>query len=200
MPVLRHPSVRRRSCDILSRIMTYSQCHLPRWTPPGQELFITWRLQGSLPPNHRPPGDIESNGKAFARCDRVLDKAQTGPLWLKDSRVAKIVIDSLRSAQERKMLMLRAYVVMANHVHVLLAPRAPIAQITQQIKGASARHANLLLGFTGTRFWQDESFDHWIRNPEEWRRVRKYIERNPVAAGLVQRPEERAWSSASWKL
>jgi REP element-mobilizing transposase RayT len=95
------------------------------------------------------------------------------------------------------MFALRAYVLMANHVHVLLAPLSPIAQITQQIKGATAREANLILGRTGSRFWQDESFDHWIRNPEEWQRVKAYIERNPVAAGLVSKPEDWPWSSAS---
>jgi len=86
---------------------------------------------------------------------------------------------------------------MANHVHVLLEPHSPLAQITQQMKGASAREANLILGRTGSRFWQDESFDHWIRNPEEWKRIRSYIERNPVVAGLVDKPEEWPWSSAS---
>jgi putative transposase len=86
---------------------------------------------------------------------------------------------------------------MANHVHVLLAPIAPLAQITQQIKGATARQANLILGRTGAPFWQNESFDLWIRKPEEWQKIRSYIERNPVAAGLVQRPEDWPWSSAS---
>jgi hypothetical protein len=65
------------------------------------------------------------------------------------------------------------------------------------IKGSTAREANRILGRTGMRFWQEESFDHWIRNAEETRRVRTYIEGNPVAAGLVQKPEEWTWSSAA---
>jgi hypothetical protein len=36
-----------------------------------------------------------------------------------------------------------------------------------------------------------------VRNIEEWRKIRTYIERNAVAAGLVARPEEWPWSSAS---
>jgi REP-associated tyrosine transposase len=96
-----------------------------------------------------------------------------------------------------KIFMLCAFILMANRVHVLLATQSPIAQITWQIKGATAREANLILGRTGSRFWQDESFDHWIRNPEEWQRVRTYIERKPVAAGLVSKPDDWLWSSAS---
>jgi putative transposase len=177
--------------------MTYTQRHLPHWSPPTQDIFITWHLHDSLPTNFRPPTSIESSGKAFVTYDHALDQARTGPLWLKDPRVAKTVLSALDAAQQRKMITLQAYVLMANHVHVLLTPQSPLAQITQQIKGATAREANLILGRTGMRFWQNESFDHWIRNPEEWKHVRAYIERNPVAAGLVNKPEEWPWSSAS---
>ena len=86
---------------------------------------------------------------------------------------------------------------MANHVHVLLTPYAPLAKIARLFKGATSRQANLLLGFTRSHFWQDESFDHWVRNPAEWQKIRAYIENNPVAAGLVARPEDWPWSSAS---
>jgi hypothetical protein len=39
--------------------------------------------------------------------------------------------------------------------------------ITRWVKGCTARRANLLLGRTGRAFWQDESYDHWVRKPEE---------------------------------
>ena len=177
--------------------MTYYERRLPHWQPPGQDIFITWRLYGSLAAQFRPPAGIESSGRAFVSYDRVLDEARTGPLWLRDPRIVETVLSALRAAQRRKMFTLRAYAVMANHVHVLLAPKLPIDQITQQIKGASAREANLILGRTGTRFWQTESFDHWVRNPAEWQKTRNYIERNPVAAGLVDKPEDWPWSIAS---
>jgi hypothetical protein len=53
-----------------------------------------------------------------------------------------------------------------------------------------------LLGRTGQRFWQDESYDHWVRGPEELEKTVLYIEENPVAAGLVERVEDWRWSSA----
>lgn len=177
--------------------MTFSRRHLPHWSPEGQDLFIAWRLHDSLPPNYRPPQDVNSSGKAFVAVDRVLDHVQTGPIWLKDARVANAVFAALADGLRQKLFDLRAYVLMANHVHVLIAPRAHIAQITHQIKGASARQANLILGRTGSKFWQNESFDHWIRNLAEGQNVRAYIERNPVAAGLVSQPADWPWSSAS---
>ncbi len=90
---------------------------------------------------------------------------------------------------------LHAFVVMPNHVHVLLDPLASLAGITNGIKGASAREANRLLRRTGRPFWQDESFDHWVRSAAQFERVRNYIECNPVKAGLVARPEDWQWSS-----
>ncbi len=177
--------------------MTYYERRLPHWQMPGQDVFITWRLYGSLPPQFRPPIAIGSTGKAFVSYDHVLDEAQTGPLWLRDPRIAEAVLNALRGAQRRKMFTLRAYAIMANHVHVLLEPQLPIDQITKGIKGASARETNLILGHTGVRFWQAESFDHWIRNPAEWQKIRNYIEQNPVAAGLVLTPQDWPWSSGS---
>jgi REP element-mobilizing transposase RayT len=70
-------------------------------------------------------------------------------------------------------------------------------KITKSIKGFTAREANRILRRTGERFWQDESYDHWIRNENEWNRIVRYTELNPVAAGLVETPEQWPWSSAS---
>lgn len=177
--------------------MTYYVRNLPHWQPPGQDLFITWRLKGSLPASIRSqnlPSTSRPPGEQF----RAFDRAQTDPLWLRDPRIAQCVIAALRRGQQQLgMFQLHAYVVMANHVHVLLEPRAPIAQITHMITGATAREANRTLGLTGKIFWQDESFDHWVRNPDEWNRIRAYIERTPVAAGLVEKPEDWPWSSAT---
>jgi REP element-mobilizing transposase RayT len=92
---------------------------------------------------------------------------------------------------------LAAFAIMANHVHVLLTPFSALSEITRRVKGTSARQANLILGRTGAPFWQDESFDHWVRNHGEWQKIRAYIENNPVRAGLVERPEDWPWSSAS---
>jgi putative transposase len=177
--------------------MTYYRRRLPHWQPTGQDIFITWRLYGSLPRRTPPPKENSSPGEQFVHYDRFLDEARTGPLWLKEPCIAESILCSLKNALERKFCNLHAYAVMANHVHVLLTPIVPLAQVSQLIKGATARKANLILSRTGTRFWQDESFDHWVRNPAESEKIRTYIERNPVAAGLVASQEDWPWSSAS---
>jgi len=57
--------------------------------------------------------------------------------------------------------------------------------------------ANAVLGRAGRPFWQDESYDHWVRNAAEFESIRQYIEYNPVMAGLVERPDDWMWSSAA---
>ena len=85
---------------------------------------------------------------------------------------------------------------MANHVHVLVTPHVDLSTMMHSLKGFSAREANRLLGRTGEPFWQGESYDHWVRDQREFDRVGRYIENNPVSAGLVLKPEDYRWSSA----
>jgi REP element-mobilizing transposase RayT len=85
---------------------------------------------------------------------------------------------------------------MANHVHVLVTPLVSASKLLQSVKGYSAREANKLLERTGP-FWQSESYDHWIRDEPEFKSVRRYIENNPVRAGLVAKPQDYRWSSAN---
>ncbi len=101
-----------------------------------------------------------------------------------------------RAATELSFFRLHAYVVMPNHVHILIEPNVPLARITHRVKGTSARAANQILGRDGQRFWQDESFDHWVRNAAEFTRIKNYVEQNPVKAGLVTTASDRPWSSA----
>lgn len=91
---------------------------------------------------------------------------------------------------------LGSFVVMSNHVHVLLLPLIAPSRLLQSLKGVTAREANRMLGRIGEPFWQTESYDHWIRDDEEYGQIAKYIEQNPVKAGLVEHAEDYAWSSA----
>ena len=169
---------------------------LPHFHPDGAHLFVTWRLDGSLPV--APPDVVYATpGHAFAAEDRALAQARER-LWLSDTRVARQVAEAIRTGESRKQFyQLQAWVVMPNHVHVLILPRVALAQITHWIKGKTAREANLLLGRTGEPFWQEESYDRWVRNEREFHRIVAYVEENPVSAGLAAAPEDWPWSSAT---
>jgi REP element-mobilizing transposase RayT len=75
---------------------------------------------------------------------------------------------------------------MPNHVHLLILPKIAVAKITRWLKGSTARRANPLLARTGRPFWQDESYDHWVRNSKVQGRIISYIE--AASAGLVDWP------------
>jgi REP element-mobilizing transposase RayT len=177
--------------------VAFTQRRLPHWRPDGKALFITWHLHGSLPHNRFPPVDSASAGKAFVWMDRALDEARVGPSWLRREELAQIVVDALRYASDTLHYFdLHAFTVMPNHVHVLLLPRVDPSKLLQSVKWFSAREANKRLGRTGEPFWQGKSYDHWVRNELEFERIRRYIEENPVRAGLVARAEDYPWSSA----
>jgi hypothetical protein len=54
-----------------------------------------------------------------------------------------------------------------NRVRWLILPKVAVPVITRWLKGSTASRANQLLGHTGRPFWQDESYDHWVRNRHE---------------------------------
>ena len=152
----------------------------------------------------------------FRKFEKTLDYAQSGPLWLKDERIAKVVAESLHY-RDGEVYRLDAYCIMANHVHVVFAPLAihstgtdtvdsldndaqtnslcynTLPSIMQSLKGYTAWKANRLLGRSGA-FWHHESYDHAVRNASEWKRIITYVLNNPIKAGLVDEWEKWQWS------
>ena len=174
--------------------MPYYERHLPHWNPEDAALFITWRLHGSLP--REVDVIAPKGGRAFVAVDRLLDRPATGPRWLEQPEVAACVLRTLKyGAETLRLYDLEAWAIMCNHVHLLIDPRAGMARITKSIKNYSAREANRILGRTGP-FWQMESYDRWVRSGDARAGVLRYIEFNPVSAGLVDQPEDYRWSSA----
>jgi REP element-mobilizing transposase RayT len=134
---------------------------------------------------------------SFLQHDDHLDRSPYGPVWLQDPRVASMLRNALQYGETaRQFYKLYAWVIMPNHVHVVLEPRVPMPGIMRWLKGRTGRMANRILGRTGIPFWQDESFDHWVRSAEELQGLIDYVEGNPVKAGLVESREQWEWSSA----
>ena len=162
--------------------------NLPHFQPDGAELF---RLFGTLPlPSSR--GSLSHDGPVLVRSNSRSALAKVRP-----SRVAQCVTDTILEGERgRALYALVAFVVMPNHVHILIDPQAPAPKITQFLKGVSARRANLLLRRTGQPFWQGESFDRWVRSSKERGNIIQYIEFNPVRANLASEPHLFRYSSA----
>jgi putative DNA methylase len=160
--------------------MSFYRRNLPHWIPEDTDVFVTWRLAGSLP------------------CEEEqLDRAEFGPAWLQDARIARVVAETLVYGEEvRGLYELQAWVIMPNHVHVIMQPHTALATIMRWLKGRTGRLANEILGRARVPFWQDESFDQWVRNSEELQDLIAYVENNPVKAGFVEAPHMWPWSSA----
>ena len=168
--------------------------HLPHWDAPGRTLFVTWRLHGApLPPT---PRSGLNGGPLFAWRDRADDTAEHGARWLVQPEIAAMVVAALEYGErELGLYKIHAFAVMPNHVHVLWTLAVPLARATGAIKGYTAQRANQALGRSGP-FWQRESFDRVVRSAGESARIRRYIEWNPVHAGLANQPRDWPWSSA----
>ena len=143
----------------MSVLAMFYRRHLPHWQRANSALFITWRLHGSLPRRTLVASLKESNlGRRFLLLDRELDKAAYGPTWLKDARIAKVVVDALHhSAEQLQLHRLSAYVVMSNHVHILIWPKAFLPKITKPSKGLQPARQVF--------FWIEQGKSSGKRNP-----------------------------------
>ncbi len=131
--------------------------------------------------------------------DKFLDEVRSGAFYLRQPAVADMVIDAIHfDANRLGQYVLHAFVVMPNHVHLLVTPAVALPKLAKSLKSITAKRANEMLLLTGRPFWQAESYDHLVRHEAEFEKIRKYIEMNPVRAGLVTEASDYRWSSAGW--
>lgn len=192
----------------------HSRGYLPHVKREGSEYFVTFRLADSLPqvvlrklkaeqalrlrrlaedPTAQDTED-EIQRDLRRRIERYLDRG-AGECWLGKPEIADIVHQALQHFDNERYS-LRAWVVMPNHVHVVVWPHPnhTLSRILQSWKSFTALEANKSLNRTGARFWQPESYDHWIRNDDERARIVRYVINNPVKAGLCATPKDWPWS------
>jgi putative transposase len=96
-----------------------------------------------------------------------------------------MVVDAIHhNAKILKHYGLTAFVVMPNHVHLLITPALELSKLTKSLKSITAKRANAILALTGSPFWQEESYDHMVRDAYEFEKIRHYIEEKPRTRGL----------------
>jgi putative transposase len=168
----------------------HSRGYLPHFDSAETVQFITFNLADSLP-RHVEVKTAEDYTEAF---DRVLDSGR-GDCWLRKSEIATIVQDTLLYFDGERYRLL-AWCLMPNHVHVVLEAGSnyAVGDVVRSWKSFSARQANRLIGRQGP-LWHPDYFDRYMRNEEHLRSTIDYVERNPVAAGLVREAREWLWSS-----
>jgi REP element-mobilizing transposase RayT len=184
----------------------HSRGYLPHFDGAQVTQFVTFRLADSLPQRlletwrselKKEAGtDIEATLRR--RIEAYLDPGH-GECHLRNPLVAGLVQSSLMFFDGDRYK-LSAWVVMPNHVHALMTPHEGrrLSKILQSLKSYSANEANKILSRQG-KFWQQESFDRYICNHKHFVSVVRYIENNPVKAGLCKRPEDWPYSSALFR-
>lgn len=187
---------------------------LPHWYQPGVTYFVTFRTEDSLPRaveeqwrrrradwllrNSIDPNDPrwrdelqrlpairqrQFHSEFSEQYLALLDKGH-GACSLKRREIAKLVAETLLHFHGERYD-LATFVVMPNHVHLLVGLRGDTDLLVQcrSWKKYSAIAINRALGRTG-RFWQEGSFDHLVRSVGDFERFRQYIAENGSNAGL----------------
>ena len=183
--------------------------NLPHWQPNNVVLFITARLDGSLPKwriqelKERMEGErllLKNKGLTkdqlanelkrhfdlyFGKFDQLLDGSTTGPHWLKEDVIAYIWTNALEYF-DGKRYQLICSTVMSNHVHFIFHHlKYSLSKTMHSLKSYTGSESNKVLKRKGKKFWQYESFDRMIRDTEELEYRINYVINNPVEAGLI---------------
>ncbi len=200
----------------------YSRGYLPHRDHPGLLQAITYRLADSLSADAlacmeaelRLAGSQRMDAERRERLEAWLD-AGHGCCALRDPRAANCVVDTWRCFAGKRYDLI-AWVVMPNHVHVLVRvyEGTALGRIVQSWKSYTGRRIALLMleekcragvqrsqgDRAGARrsqtVWMREYWDRFIRNERHFSAAMYYIHQNPVKAGLVSHAEDWPWSSA----
>jgi len=174
----------------------YDRGHLPHFDGGPIPQFLTFRLHDSVPQELIEKWKTTLSDIQFRKSVEKFLDAGHGSCYLKHRGVARMVADSLKF-HDGKKYELDAWVIMPNHLHFLVTPfeGVDLATIAHSIKSYTSHEANKILGRTG-RFWQVEPFDRYIRSAKHYASVVRYIENNPVKAGLCKTAGEWRFSSA----
>jgi putative transposase len=131
--------------------------------------------------------------------DRVLSSTRTffattktsgGRALFQSERNAALMIDVLRSYVAAGKFQLHDFVVMPNHLHVLITvgDGMTIEKAMQLIKGGFSYRLKKDFGYLG-EVWQRGFFESRVNDQPSFLKHREYIAANPVNAGLVDSPE-----------
>ena len=107
-------------------------------------------------------------------------------------------MEVLQHYRNQEQYQLHEFVVMPNHVHLLVTPAITIERVMQLVKGGFSYRAKRELGFGG-EVWQNSFYDRRVRDSVEYEKIRHYIRENPVRAGLNERAKDYLFGSAAPK-
>ena len=182
----------------------YSRGYLPHIDIDGASQFITWRQDDALPiaviarwkEELKELPDDKRKKELASRIEKYCDEGH-GSCVLANALAARAT-ETVLLAHHASLYVLHAWVVMPNHIHVLVTPGKQISlgKLTKQLKGASARDVNKAIGQSGI-LWEADYFDRYMRDDKHYNATLKYIEWNPVKAKLCADPKHWTWSSAN---
>lgn len=130
----------------------------------------------------------------------ITTKCWQGRTVFQVTEVAQLMLQTLFDYRERGIYLLHEFVVMPDHLHMLITPGAStsLEKAVQCIKGGSSYRIHKHCG-QRSEIWQVGFHDWTIRDYHDWQTKAEYIRQNPVRARLVEKAEDWPYSSANSK-
>jgi putative transposase len=130
----------------------------------------------------------------------VTTKCWQGRAVFQVTEIAEVLLDTLFTYRDRGAYLLHEFVIMPDHLHLILTPGATtsLEKAMQLIKGGSSHRLHKQRNHK-MEIWQVGFYDWTLRDYNDWQTKVEYIHENPVRAGLVAQPQDWPYSSAGGK-
>ena len=208
-------AVHYKAFDFADGLIVYRR-NLPHWRQTGCAYFVTFRLADSIPQRLLKQWDMVRNGwlkhhpqpwteDEMQEYNRMFTSKMEeymhngyGSCMLKDKRLSSLVEKALLHFNEVQYD-IGDYVVMSNHVHVIMVPRKSftVESVVGAWKGFTSKKINQETGRSG-QLWSEGFYDHIVRHENELKRIARYIKDNPVKAGRLASSAIVGGNSDSW--
>jgi REP element-mobilizing transposase RayT len=132
---------------------------------------------------HKVPSWVEDGSIFHIRIRCAVENT----VVLTSQHAAGLLLESVFVYQDKDRWFAHLFLLMPDHIHALLS--FPGHEVMSKVIGDWKRFRHKQLGLR----WQDNFFDHRIRNTEEYLDKAAYIRRNPVAKGICCQPEDWPW-------
>jgi REP element-mobilizing transposase RayT len=167
--------------------------YLPHFDAGAIVQALTFRLADSLP--KRVVEQLNSVSDLRVRFRNIETRMDlgVGACVLREPQCARIVESALHHFDGKRYRLL-AWVVMPNHVHLLIEQMAgwPLERLIHSWKSFTAKEINRARGTSGS-VWARDYYDRFVRDGAHFENALAYIRNNPVKAGLVGRSEDWPW-------
>ncbi len=183
---------------------------LPHWQVENGRYFVTIHLHGAVPKvahqrirelsdqfrhsedegsEDREKDHLKLSRKIFSEMECWLDRTPAVSHF-RQKKLCEMVVEAIVHRERLHIWEMFSFAIMPSHIHLFFELNDKLSlkcELEEFKRWTGHQAARMDRNLSSNRFWQTEWFDHWSRSEEEDEKIIRYIQNNPLKAGLTDR-------------